>query len=202
MAHAAQNLRVVALDLHAPAATVAPLPPLKLAVYSFDINGEARGQSLDDRDQRASVRLSGCCEAEHPVTQTFGRKSGVKKARTHFGRRQHPRVVLAEHTVAVAREEIIEVITQRLRYDVGGKECLPEAAQIRNDFERRVRADENALQVSAVRVLDEDDRVNAAQRRVSLDDRAPVVALKRGETHRSEERRVGKEWRTRWSPTH
>jgi hypothetical protein len=43
------------LDLHPTAATVAPLPALKLTVDLLRVNGESRGQTFDHGDERASV---------------------------------------------------------------------------------------------------------------------------------------------------
>ncbi len=65
MSHAAQDFDAVALNLHATAAPVAPLATLKLSVHQPDIDGEPRGQTLDYRDERASVRLTCRVEAEH-----------------------------------------------------------------------------------------------------------------------------------------
>src|SRR5215213_6461200 len=107
--------------------------------------------------------------------------SSVEKARANFGRRKHTTVVLAEEPVAVAREQVVAVVAQAPRQDSGGEEDFPEAAEVGRDLQRRVRARVDAL--AAPSPFDEDDRVHAAQLRVALDDRPPVVALERGEAH-------------------
>src|ERR1043165_6965077 len=76
-ADAAQGFGAVALDLHAPAAPVAPLPALKLAVDLLRVNGETRRQTLDDGDERATVRLTGCVEAEHQSTLKSSRQKNI-----------------------------------------------------------------------------------------------------------------------------
>ena len=65
MPDARQYLSVVALDLHAPPAPVAKLAPPQLVINEFLIDRQSCGQSLNDRDQRSSVRLSCCCETKH-----------------------------------------------------------------------------------------------------------------------------------------
>src|ERR1043165_7637308 len=77
VADAAQDFGAVALDLHAPAAPVAPLPALKLAVDLLRVNGETRRQTLDDGDERATVRLTGCVEAEHQSTLKSSRQKNI-----------------------------------------------------------------------------------------------------------------------------
>jgi hypothetical protein len=75
MPDARQYLSVIALDLHAPTAPVAKLAPPQFVIDECLIDRQSRGQSLDDRDQRSSVRLSGCSETKHshqkaPKSQT------------------------------------------------------------------------------------------------------------------------------------
>jgi hypothetical protein len=55
LAHAAQDLRRVHLDLHAAAAAVAELPPTKVAGEDVLIDGQARGEAFHRRHQRLSV---------------------------------------------------------------------------------------------------------------------------------------------------
>jgi hypothetical protein len=65
VAHAAQNLRRVLLDLHSPAAPVAPLPPPQFPVDQLDLDRHTRRQTFDYRDQRAPMRLSGSVKTKH-----------------------------------------------------------------------------------------------------------------------------------------
>jgi hypothetical protein len=53
--HAADDFGAVALDLHAPAAPVAPLSTLKLAVNLLLLHRQAGGQAFEDGDERAPV---------------------------------------------------------------------------------------------------------------------------------------------------
>jgi hypothetical protein len=55
MTHAAKNLCLVLLNLHPAAATVTPLPSLQFTIDLRDVNGQARRQAFDNRDQRATV---------------------------------------------------------------------------------------------------------------------------------------------------
>jgi hypothetical protein len=53
--HAAENLDTVRFDLHPRAAAIAQLTSLELMVYLFHVDGHARGQAFDYRDERATV---------------------------------------------------------------------------------------------------------------------------------------------------
>ena len=55
----------VALDAHAPAASVALLPPPKLAVDELLIDFNAGRNAGDNRNQGFSVRLTGGAETQH-----------------------------------------------------------------------------------------------------------------------------------------
>jgi len=55
MTHSTQNLHLVLLDLHAAAATIAPLASLELLVDLPNVHGHARRQTLNNRDQRATM---------------------------------------------------------------------------------------------------------------------------------------------------
>ena len=55
MTNTAENLDAVLLDLHPRAAAIALLPPRELVIDLLNIDGHARGQTFDDRDQRATV---------------------------------------------------------------------------------------------------------------------------------------------------
>jgi methylase of polypeptide subunit release factors len=50
-----QDLRVIALDLHASATTVAKLTPAQLVVDEVLVYSHARRQAFDNRDECASV---------------------------------------------------------------------------------------------------------------------------------------------------
>ena len=78
MPDARQYLCVVALDLHAPTAPVAKLAPSQFVVDDYLIDRQSRGQSLNDRDQRSSVRLSGCCETKHFFDDSNFNHQGTK----------------------------------------------------------------------------------------------------------------------------
>jgi hypothetical protein len=75
MTHAADNLRTVALDLHATSAPVAPLPAFQFTVDSRFVNGQPGGQAFHDGDERASVRFSGSRKTKHKdlMITTFNR---------------------------------------------------------------------------------------------------------------------------------
>ena len=60
VAHAAENVRLVGLDLHAAAAAVALLAPPQFAVHEIEIDRHAGGQSGDQRNQCFPMRLPGC----------------------------------------------------------------------------------------------------------------------------------------------
>src|SRR5208337_674122 len=62
VAHAAQNVRGVALDLHATAAAITLLAPPELAVDEVEVNRHARRHAGEQRNQRLSVGLTGCRE--------------------------------------------------------------------------------------------------------------------------------------------
>ena len=62
-----QYLSVVTLNLHAPTAPIAKLAPPQFVVDDSLIDRQSRRQSLNDRNQRSSVRLSGCSETKHFV---------------------------------------------------------------------------------------------------------------------------------------
>ena len=55
MADAAEDLDAVMLDLHARTAAIALLPAMQLVIDLFDVDGHARGQTFDYRDQCATV---------------------------------------------------------------------------------------------------------------------------------------------------
>jgi hypothetical protein len=84
-AHAAEELDVVALDLHAPPTPVAHLPPGELRVHVLGPQGHARGHPLDDGDERRAVRLAGGGEAEEGHAQ--GTTAARGRVRDGRGRR-------------------------------------------------------------------------------------------------------------------
>ena len=59
VAHAAHDMGVVALDLHAAAAAIALLAPPQLAVDELLIDRKPSRHAGEQRDQRLSVRLTG-----------------------------------------------------------------------------------------------------------------------------------------------
>jgi hypothetical protein len=52
---AAEDLDAVLLDLHARAASIALLPSPQLVIDFLNIDWQSRRQTLNDRDERASV---------------------------------------------------------------------------------------------------------------------------------------------------
>ena len=54
-AHARQDLRAIGFDRHAPAAAVAALAAAQFERDGIEIDRQARGQSLEDRDETLSV---------------------------------------------------------------------------------------------------------------------------------------------------
>ena len=72
MTHARQDLDRVGLDLHAPAAAVAALPPAQVGVDLLAQDGHARGQAVHDDGQSGTVRLAGSEKAQH------GRNRGAR----------------------------------------------------------------------------------------------------------------------------
>src|SRR5512132_1888167 len=55
MAHAAEDLDAIVLDLHAPAASVALLSAPQFTIEQLNIDRQASGQAFDNRDERATV---------------------------------------------------------------------------------------------------------------------------------------------------
>ena len=64
VAHAAGDLGAVALDLHAPATTVAQLAPGHVAVERLLVERQPGGQALDDAGEAGAVGLPGGDEAQ------------------------------------------------------------------------------------------------------------------------------------------
>src|SRR5204862_3311532 len=62
--HAGEDLDLVALDLHAPAAAVAALAALEVGVDGRPVHGQARRQSVHDHGERGPVGLAGGQEAQ------------------------------------------------------------------------------------------------------------------------------------------
>jgi hypothetical protein len=67
VAHAGQNMNLVRLDLHPPAAAIPLLPPPKLAIDEFKVDRNARRQTGDERDQCLAVRLPGSFKSNHDL---------------------------------------------------------------------------------------------------------------------------------------
>ena len=65
MPHAAEDVRRVALDLHAAAAAIALLATPQFAVHEFQVDRQTRGHAGEQRHQRLSVGLTGCRKSEH-----------------------------------------------------------------------------------------------------------------------------------------
>ena len=63
--HAGEKLGGVRFDFHPPAAPVAALAPLEVAVDRLKIHRQARRQTLDNRHQRLAVRLPCGVETKH-----------------------------------------------------------------------------------------------------------------------------------------
>ena len=63
-AQAGEHLHLVALDGHAPAAPVAGLAPLEVAVDRLLVDEQPVGQAVEDRDHGGAVRLPGGAEVE------------------------------------------------------------------------------------------------------------------------------------------
>jgi len=85
-----EELDLVALDLHAPAATVAGLAAREFAVHARQIERETGRQPLDDADERLAVRFAGgrpaqAAQARPPgelaprQASTFARRRGMSK---------------------------------------------------------------------------------------------------------------------------
>src|SRR5690606_19577107 len=69
LAHAAEDLHAIALDLHPAAAAEAELPPRELAVDGGGLEGKARGKALQDAEEGRPVALPGgeVAKASHPA---------------------------------------------------------------------------------------------------------------------------------------
>ena len=65
MADAAQRLRPIGFDGHAPAAPVAALTPAKLRGDGVEIDREAGRHAFEDGDERLAVRLAGSEKTQH-----------------------------------------------------------------------------------------------------------------------------------------
>ena len=66
MADAAEQRDLVLLEAHPGPAAVAEAAAGQLGRDVFDRDLRARGQALDDDDERLAVRLAGGQEAQHP----------------------------------------------------------------------------------------------------------------------------------------
>jgi hypothetical protein len=55
MSHTTENLGMVSLNLHAPAATVTPLPASQVCVNQFGVDRQAGRQTLDDGDKSLAM---------------------------------------------------------------------------------------------------------------------------------------------------
>src|SRR5205807_8596475 len=55
VANTTENLDMIRLDLHSPAAAIALLPSPQFVVDLIDIYGQTSGQTFDYRDQRATM---------------------------------------------------------------------------------------------------------------------------------------------------
>ena len=86
---AGQHLDLVALDLHAAAATVAALPSLELRVDGGDVEGQARGNTVERHDERLAVRLAGGEKSQHPHLDSIRRNCPVLAAVRGVVRRSH-----------------------------------------------------------------------------------------------------------------
>src|ERR1043165_1494741 len=67
MPDAGQYLRVIALNLHAPAAPVTKLAATKFVIDQTLIDRQSGRQTLDYRDERSAMRFSGGGETKHYV---------------------------------------------------------------------------------------------------------------------------------------
>src|SRR5579883_125494 len=65
MPHPTDHSRVVGLDFHPSAASVALLAPPQLAIERLNRNGDTGRQACQRRDQAFAVRFSGCLESKH-----------------------------------------------------------------------------------------------------------------------------------------
>src|SRR5580658_6138015 len=65
MAHPGKNVRLVGLDLHAPAAAISLLPPPQLAVNELKIDRNPGRQPGDHRNEGLAMRLAGSRKADH-----------------------------------------------------------------------------------------------------------------------------------------
>jgi len=55
MPHATENVDAILLDLHSRATAIALLAPVQLMIDLLDVDGHARGQTFDYRDERATM---------------------------------------------------------------------------------------------------------------------------------------------------
>ena len=65
MTHARENVSGVALNLHAPAAAIALLPPPKFAVEESLVYLQPGGHAREESDQSFAVRFSGSKVTQH-----------------------------------------------------------------------------------------------------------------------------------------
>src|SRR5271157_1716666 len=65
MPHTGEELRGIGFNFHAPAAPVAALTSLQLAIHIVKIDPQPRGQSLQDGHQALTMRLPGGLETQH-----------------------------------------------------------------------------------------------------------------------------------------
>jgi hypothetical protein len=65
MTHPGQKIRLILFDALAPPASVAQLPPVKLAPHELEVHRHSGGQTGYPGDQRLPVGLSGGYKSQH-----------------------------------------------------------------------------------------------------------------------------------------
>ena len=85
VANSAGDLRCVALDLHAAAATVAELAPSHVRIEVLRCDLKASRQALDDASQARAMRLAGGCQSKAHERSLFAgpRATGRRLPATH-----------------------------------------------------------------------------------------------------------------------
>jgi hypothetical protein len=101
----------------------------------------------------------------------------------NFGRRQRTNVVFPKPPVPSFCKLIIEIIANGSRDDVRSECQPPESTQISSNPQRSVGSDEYLLQIREAKGLDEHQRINALEFRMSRQYRLTVIALECREEH-------------------
>jgi hypothetical protein len=78
MSDTAENLCVIFFDLHSTTAAVSQLSLSEFVVDESHVEGQACGQTFENRYESASVRFSCCGEAKHMCPQILDTISGLQ----------------------------------------------------------------------------------------------------------------------------